>query len=147
VDLHPRIRCYLNPGRQLGVLLIDQHVSVSSLASVQVDDCPVGILQWDLLDPWLDIPLNGQIQHVLDILGRANGAAADLDAIANDGEGVDGGKLSAVRCTREHSQSKIGKIVGSEPMGGRWRKNIPNLDEATAGLEHLEVARQGHLRA
>lgn len=80
------------------MLLVYKHVSVSCLSGVHVDDRLVCVLQWDLLDPRLDVSLNGKVQHLLDVLGRANGAAADLDAVSDKGKCVDRRKLSTIRC-------------------------------------------------
>lgn len=87
----------------LAVVLVDQDISVPRLAGLHVDDGVVGVLEGTLLDPGLDLLLGGEVEHVLDLLGRTDSATTDLDAVADEGEGVDVGQVAAVRGT--------GKIV------------------------------------
>lgn len=101
--------------------LVDEDVSVASLASLHVNDGLVGVLHEPLLDPRLDLVVGGELEHVLNLGGGANGTATELDATADQGEGVDRGKVATV--------------------GGT------DLDEGTLDLEQREVAGKRHLLA
>lgn len=83
----------------LAVVLVDQNVSVTSLAISHVDDGLVCVLERPLLDPGLDLLLGSEVQHVLDLSGRADTATADLDTVAEQGEGVDVGQGATVGST------------------------------------------------
>jgi hypothetical protein len=79
------------------VLLVDQNVTVSCLTSLQVHDHLVGIVQRPLLDPRLDLLISCEFEHLLNLTGRADGAATKLDAIRNEREGIHRRKVAAVR--------------------------------------------------
>jgi hypothetical protein len=83
----------------LAVVLVDQNISVTSLAISHVDDGLVGVLERPLLDPGLDLLLGSEVQHVLDLSGGADTATADLDTVAEQGEGVDVGQGATVGST------------------------------------------------
>jgi hypothetical protein len=107
--------------RSINVLLVHQHISVSSLALLHIHNGLVGILHGSLLNPRLDVLVNSELQHLLDVLRSADKAAAELESALDQGEGVDGRKLARV--------------------GGT------DLDEVTAAAEELEVVAEGHLGA
>jgi hypothetical protein len=79
------------------MLLIDQHITVSCLTSLQVHDHLVGIVQRSLLDPRLDLLISCEFEHLLNLTRRANGAAAKLDAVRNERERVHRRKVATVR--------------------------------------------------
>jgi hypothetical protein len=79
------------------MLLVDQDVAVACLASLQVLDHLVGIFQRPFLDPWLDLLISREFEHLLDLTGRANGAAAKLDAVRDEREGVHWWEVATVR--------------------------------------------------
>lgn len=106
---------------QLGVLLVNQNVSVTSVALLHIDNSLVGILERALLDPRLDLLLNSELEHLPDVRGRADTAATNLDTAGEQSEGVDGRQVSAV--------------------GGT------NLDEGAVNLQQSQVLLQGHLLA
>jgi hypothetical protein len=83
----------------LCVLLVDKDVTVSCLTSLQVHDYLIGIIQRPLLDPWLDILISCEFEHLLNLARRADSAAAKLDAVRNERESVHWREVSAVRST------------------------------------------------
>ena len=101
--------------------VVAKDVAIASLASFHVNNGSVGILHGTLLDPWLDVFLGGQFEHFVDFFGAANGAAANLDTIADKSEGIDVRKLATI--------------------GGT------DLNESALGLEQGDVALKGHLSA
>ena len=103
------------------LLVVAKDVAVASLASFHVNNGSVGILHGTLLDPWLDVFLGGQFEHFVDFFGAANGAAANLDTIADKSEGIDVRKLATI--------------------GGT------DLNESALGLEQGDVALEGHFSA
>ena len=103
------------------LLVVAKNVAVASLAGFHVNNGSVGILHGTLLDPWLDVFLGGQFEHFVDFFGAANGAAANLDTIADKSEGIDVRKLATI--------------------GGT------DLNESALGLEQGDVALKGHLSA
>lgn len=103
-------------------LLIHQHVPVPRLARLHVLHHLVRLLQTPRLHPRLDLLIGSQLQHFRDLGGNAaDGAAANLDAVAQERERVDRGQLASV---------------------GR-----ADLDEGPVDFEQPQVARQGHLGA
>lgn len=105
----------------LNVLLVHQHVSVASLAVLHIHNSLVSVLHGSLLDPRLDVLLNSKLKHLLDIGGRSDKAAAELELTLDESEGVDGRKLTRVGST--------------------------DLDKVAAVTEELEVVAEGHLAA
>lgn len=105
---------HLDFRRQLNVLLVYKDVSIPRLAGSQVNDGLVGLRQWPRLDPWLDILLNSQGQHVSYISGRTDGAAANLDAIGDEMEGIDLREFATVRRTGREGISKMVSEGGGE---------------------------------
>lgn len=83
----------------LAIVLVNQDISVSGLAICHIYNCIVGILERPLLHPRLDLLVDSKLQHVLDLGRRADGAATDLDAVANQGEGIDVRKQATIRST------------------------------------------------
>lgn len=79
------------------MLLINQHKSVSCLAFLHVQDSLICIHQWPQLYPGLDIELDSQMQHLLNLFGRANSAATQLEAAVDERKSVDGGQVAIVR--------------------------------------------------
>ena len=101
--------------------LVLKNESVAGQALLEVDDGLVGLLHGAYFDPWLD-PLGGrQFQHLLDLLGGTDEGTTDLDAVGDESEGVDWGKVATVGST--------------------------NLDEGTANLQEGQVLSHGHLLA
>jgi hypothetical protein len=72
------------------MLLVDQDVAVACLASLQVLDHLVGIFQRPFLDPWLDLLISREFEHLLDLTGRA-------DAVRDEREGVHRWEVATVR--------------------------------------------------
>lgn len=105
----------------LNVLLVHQDVSVSGLAVLHIHNGLVSVLHGSLLNPRLDVLLNSKLKHLLDIGGRSDKAAAELEATLDEGEGVDGRELTRVGST--------------------------DLNEVTTVAEELEVVAEGHLVA
>ena len=103
------------------LLVVAKNVAVASLASFHVNNGSVGILHGTLLDPWLDVFLGGQFEHFVDFFGAANGAAANLDTIADKTEVVDVRELATVRSS--------------------------DLDKSALSLQKGDVALKGHLSA
>lgn len=101
--------------------VVAKDVAIASLASFHVNNGSVGILHGTLLDPWLDVFLGGQFEHFVDFFGAANGAAANLDTIADKSEGVDVRELATVRSS--------------------------DLDKSALSLQKGDVALKGHLSA
>lgn len=83
---------------KLCMLLVHQRNSVSRLSSLEIDDGLVGILHWVFVDPGLDLLLSSELQHLLDLGGRSDGAAAEFDALDDVREGGLLGEL-VLRCT------------------------------------------------
>lgn len=102
------------------MLLVDKDVSVPGLAGSQIDHSLIGLGQWPGLDPWLDLLLDGKSKHILDVLGRTDGAAADLDAVGDEGERVDLGQLAAVRCAVQLALVRQGGNVGEDVTYPTW---------------------------
>lgn len=80
------------------MLLVNKNISVPSLSGLHVDHGLVGLLEWSRLHPRLNLLLDSKVKHVLDLLRGTDGTAANLDATGDESKGVDGRKLSAVRC-------------------------------------------------
>jgi hypothetical protein len=79
------------------MLLVDQHVTVSCLSGLQVHDHLVGVFQRPFLDPWLDLLISCEFEHFLNLTGRADGAAAKLDAVRDERESVHWREVATVR--------------------------------------------------
>lgn len=103
------------------LLLVDKNISVAGLASLHVNDGLVGLLHGALLDPRLDLVIDAELEHILNLGGRADGAATELDATTDQSEGVDGREVSTV--------------------GGT------DLNEGTLDLQEGKVAGERHLLA
>ena len=114
----PIMKCSIFPSV---LLLVGKNVSVTSLAGLHVDNGLVGVLHAPDLDPGLDLLVGGKLEHLLDLVRSTNGTATNLDTAHDEGEGVDRGKVAAVRGT--------------------------NLDEGTLDLQEGEVAVKRHLLA
>lgn len=68
-----------------GILgLVDEDVTVTSLASLEVDDCLSGVLHWALLDQSLDFVLRHKLQHVSEILRRPDYGPLEVQAVVDD---------------------------------------------------------------
>lgn len=101
------------------LFLVLQNVAVSGGPLFKFDDCLVGILHGDGLDPRLDILGGGELEHLVELGRGTDQRATDLDAVGDEGEGVDGRKVATVGST--------------------------DLDKGTADLEKGEVLGHGHL--
>ena len=101
--------------------LVLEDVAVTGLASLKVNDGLVGLLHGTSLNPRLDLALSGELEHLLNLPGSTDEGTADLDAVGDESEGVDGRKVATVGST--------------------------DLDEGTANLEEGEVLGHGHLFA
>jgi len=101
------------------LLVVAKDVTVTSLASLHIDNGGVRILHGTLLNPGVDLLVGGQLEHLVDLLRAANSATTDLDTVDDEGEGVDVGELTTVRST--------------------------DLDESALGLEQGEVTIKRHL--
>jgi hypothetical protein len=60
----------------------------------------VGLLHAALLDPWLDLLVRSELQHLSNLSRWANCRAADLDAGCDECESVDVGKIATVGSTK-----------------------------------------------
>lgn len=69
--------------------LIDQHVAISRFPSTHVYYRLVRVLHRSLLNPRLDTFLRRQLQHLLYLMRRTDGAAADLATLCDQREGVE----------------------------------------------------------
>jgi hypothetical protein len=63
------------------VLLVDEHVAVTGLACLHVDESLVDLVERPLLDPRLDVVLGSDLEHLTDDVGRANEAAGQVDVL------------------------------------------------------------------
>ncbi len=81
----------------LPVVLVHKNIPISRLAINHVQQCRIRILEWHLLNPRFNSLIGSQLQHHLDLLGAADSTAPDIDAVGNQSEGVDGGKITAIR--------------------------------------------------
>jgi hypothetical protein len=124
----------------LCVLLVDKDVTVSCLTSLQVHDHLVGIVQRSLLDPRLDLLISCEFEHLLDLTGRADGAATKLDAVRDEREGVHRREVAAVRSAAK----ELAKFPAPTLVLG---SDLPDLDECALRLEQAKVVGQGHLLA
>lgn len=78
------------------LLVVAKDVTVTSLASLHIDNGGVRILHRTLLNPGVDLLVGGQLEHLVDLLRAANSATTDLNTVDDEGEGVDVGELTTV---------------------------------------------------
>ena len=99
----------------LGVFpLVLEDIPVPSLSSLHIHNRRVSVLHRPLLDPWLNLLLSRQLQHLLNLPGSTNSRASNLESTHQEGKGVDRRKLATVRST--------------------------NLDEGAVGLEQAKIS-------
>ena len=72
--------------------LVDQHVAIPRLSRAHIQYRLVRVFQRSLLNPRLHAFLRRQLQHLLYLMRRTDGAPADLAALGNEREGVEGGQ-------------------------------------------------------
>lgn len=99
------------PHLLLRMLLINQNIPIPRLPRFHIDNNLISVLQRPLLDPRLDLLIRRELQHFLDFVGRADGAAADLDAVGDERESVDGGEAAAVGSAGGRSRSQFRVIM------------------------------------
>jgi len=107
--------------KQQRTFLVLKDESVAGQAFLEVDDGLVGILHFAHLNPWLNRLGCCKLKHFLDLLRGTDERATNLDAVGDEGEGVDWGKVATVGST--------------------------DLDESTTNLQKGEVLGHGHLLA
>lgn len=113
----------LLPHLQLGltsVLLIDQHIPVPGLSSFHIYYSLVCILHRDVDVPSLDTLLREELQHLLNLMRRSDGAPPDLNTL--------------------HNQCKCIE------RGNRILRRT-NLDELPVDPQHSEILVQWHFGA
>ena len=111
------------PNLQLGLtsmLLIDQHIPVPGLSSIHIYHGLVCILHRDIDIPSPDTLLREELQHLLNLMRRSDGAPPDLDTLPN-------------QCERIESGNRILRRT--------------NLDELPVDPQHLEILVQWHFWA
>lgn len=101
--------------------LVLKNVPIPSLAIIHVNNGIVGVLHRPLLDPRLDLFLSSKLQHLLDLSRRTDTTTSDLDSTHEQRKSIDVRQLALV-----------------------WRTD---LNEVAKGLEHSQVAIEGHLSA
>lgn len=82
---------------QQSISLVDQNVSVSGLAVLHVNNSLVRLLHWSLLDPRLNLLVNSELKHLLNIFWRSNCTTTNLDTSGKEGEGVDWREVTTIR--------------------------------------------------
>lgn len=100
--------------------LVDEDITVTSLSSLQIDDCLAGVLHWALLDQSLDLVLRHELQHISEVLRRSNNGSLKVQAVVDNDTSVEL-EVTIVRQT--------------------------NLSEGAALLQQGEVLRQGNLKS
>lgn len=65
-------------------LVVNEDISVSSLASLQVNDGLVGIAHWSLLDETTDLLVGDKLEHIPQILRRADGRSINSELVVDD---------------------------------------------------------------
>lgn len=102
----------------LGMGLVDQDIPIPCLSCIHIHHRLVRILHRPLLNPRLHAFLHGQLQHLLYLVRRTNGAATDSAALCDEREGVESG------------QSIFGR---------------PDLDEGAIGAEEHQILFERHI--
>lgn len=81
--------------------LVLQYISVPRLTSNHIDDRLVRLFHAALLNPRLDLLISRELQHLRNLIWRANSGATDLDTASDEREGVDSWKITAIGSTAE----------------------------------------------
>ena len=100
--------------------LVLKHIPVPRQALLEVNKSLVGIGHGPLVDPGVDFLVSSELQHLPDLIRRADEGAADLDLLQDEAEGHE---------TRHRVFRRA------------------DLDELAANIEQAEVAGEGHTRA
>ena len=103
---------------QLRVRLIDQHVAIPRLARIHIHHRLIRLLHRDRLDPRPDALFRRQVEHLRNLPRCPDGAAANLAALGDEREGVEGG------------QAVLGRA---------------DLDKGPVGAEEGQVGFEGHV--
>ncbi|KAF7197344.1 hypothetical protein HII31_01154, partial [Pseudocercospora fuligena] len=116
----------------LSMLLVDKHISISSLAGFHIHYNLVCLIHRPLLDPGLDLSISGEFEHFLNLAWRSDATAANLDSVHQEGESVNVGQAASIGCTLSLAKRSA-------------NQNSPNLDVCSSGLEQTEVVHERHL--
>ena len=103
---------------QLCMLLVNEHVPIPRSVRHHIHDRLVRIIQRPLLHPRLHVLLHRKIQHLANVVRRADHAATDVHPLVDE---------------RESAESR-------DDVFGR-----ANLDERPRGFEQFQVFGEGHL--
>lgn len=75
------------------LLLVCQNVTEARQTLLEVDNRLVGILHRTELDPWVNVLVNAELEHLGNLLGAANGRACKSATSQDEREGADGDGL------------------------------------------------------
>lgn len=89
----PKENLNLSLSRNRSVVLVLEDETVPGLAVLEVDNGLVGLLHGDLADPGLDLLVNRELEHLADIVGRADEGTGELDAVEDEGHLLDAGEI------------------------------------------------------
>jgi hypothetical protein len=121
------------------MLLVHQDVTIPRLAIFEVDKDLVGILQWPLLHPRLDLLVGRKLKHLFDLMRRADSAAANLDTAGDQRESVHRRQVTTIRSS-ERTVSILSRLHGG-------MEDEPDLNQTALRLEQTQIIRQRHLLA
>jgi hypothetical protein len=122
------------------VLLVDQHISISGLSFMHVNNSLVCVCQRSLLNDWVNLLVNSEPQHSSNISWGPDGRSSDLASLSDKCESTECWNLIL------RSSNLFGTALACFTSSSRSNKKT-YLDELSHCSKQLEVLLEWHVWA